>query len=77
VAGIPNWTVKTPHSPGVAVFEASGPAWEHASACCEAGSPSVLTHPDGGVFYVFRADDFTELSTRHRMVGTTRRVVEP
>jgi hypothetical protein len=77
VAGIPNWTVKAPHDPGVAVFEAAALASARAFEVATDHSPSVLTDPDGHVWYVFRASDLVEVSTRHRMVGTTRRVVEP
>lgn len=74
---IQQWTVQDPHYPRLAVFEAAAPAWEHASAVCEAGAPAVVRHPEGGVFYVFRESPEVEVSTRHRCVGTTRRVVEP
>lgn len=74
---IRQWTVQDPHWASPAVFENAAMAWEHASAVCEAGAPAVVRHPEGGVFYVFREDTAVEVSTRHRCVGTTRRVVEP
>lgn len=77
---IRQWTVKTPHGTNARVFEDESRAWAYARIQAEAGAPSVITDPpDGGgqQWYVFRADPMVEVSSRHVLAGTTRRVVEP
>lgn len=77
MTGIRQWTVRTPHGSYTHVHEAFSTAWAQATSCAESVAPSVVTGPDGTVFYVFREDKLVEVSTRHTAVGTTRRVVEP
>jgi hypothetical protein len=79
MSAIPQWTVKAPHAVGERLFEDEARAWAHARMEAGAAAPSVITEPPerGGVYFVFRAAEEVEVSTRHRFAGTTRRVVEP
>lgn len=74
---IRQWLVRTPHGAAASVFEDAESAWLYAADCAEAAAPSVLTLPNGLRYYVLREDDMVEVSTRHKLVGTTRRIVEP
>ena len=76
---IRQWTVQEPlrGRADLAVFEDVTAAWDHAAAVCGMTEPCVVRCPDGQRFFLFRESAVVEVSTRHLVVGTTRRVVEP
>jgi len=76
---IRQWVVQNPHGSRAdrEVFDTAAAAWDHAAAVAESPSPVVITYPNGCVYYLLRQSELVEVSTRHRHVGTTRRVVEP